>query len=376
MILVHTLESTDISQGGPARSVPQLARSLRRPGNQISLYANAKKPTAGKEDEAISLIPMVGYGGDFRSFLEKMGEITLVHDHGLWQPFHRTIADACSKQKIMRVVSPRGMLEPWSLNHKKWKKKIAWYLYQRRDLNSANALHATAKSEAEQFRKLGFRQPIILLPNGIMLPDRTNDPNQASRLAGGGNRQAIFLGRVHPKKGLPLLIQAWKELRPEGWRMRVIGPDEANHREELLKQVEAAGLQDTWTFDGAVDGSGKWNALHSSDLFILPTHSENFGIAVAEALGCGVPVITTHGAPWQVLEERNCGWWVPINAESLREAMKDAMSRSSEELLAMGERGRKVVEERFSWGKISEDMLSSYSWLLNGGEKPPCVSTI
>jgi glycosyltransferase involved in cell wall biosynthesis len=158
--------------------------------------------------------------------------------------------------------------------------------------------------------------------------------------------------------------------------MRVIGPDEANHRGELLKQIKLAGLQDAWIFDDAVDGSGKWNALRSSDLFILPTHSENFGIAVAEALGCGVPVITTHGAPWQVLEERECGWWVPVNAESLMGAMKDAMSRSSEELSAMGERGRKVAEERFSWDTISEDMLTSYSWLLRGGEKPRCVLTI
>jgi glycosyltransferase involved in cell wall biosynthesis len=336
------------------------------------------------------------FSGGFAKALQDFGVPDLVHDHGIWLSFHRVIARACAKHGIPRLVSPRGMLEPWALNHKKWKKRLAWWLYQHRDLVSATALHATAEPEAGQLRALGFRQPILVLPNGVDVP-----PSSVAAGSGGGShalppvapdqrscaprrQTALFLSRIHPIKGLPMLFEAWARLKPADWRIRVVGPDEGGHLADLQRLCGKLGL--AWQEEGgrgnpacnilfspALEGPEKWAAFRDADLFVLPTHSENFGIAVAEAMAHGLPVITTHGAPWKLLEEEQCGWWVPVSVDGIAAALDDATRRSPEELAAMGERGRAVVVERFSWDKIAADMVACYEWLLGRGAKPDCV---
>ena len=369
MKIAHSLESTDIAWGGPARSVPQLALYQMKLGHQVSLYTQRPRPLYGNEDDSVNQLLSVTDDYLIRNLMRTGCTFDLLHDHGVWLPFHLSIANFCRKHTIPRLVSPRGMLEPWALQYKKWKKRIAWILFQQRILRNASALHATSTSEAEQFRKLGMSQPIFVIPNGLILPEPTG------RIAPVANttRCAVFLGRIHPVKGISLLAHAWNKLRPSGWRMRVIGPDEANHRQELVKLVKDLGLAEQWTFEPALDGHEKWKALQSSDLFVLPSYSENFGISVAEAMGCGLPVITTRGTPWKVLEEKECGWWVPADPHSLMIALKDATSRTPHSLQQMGERGRRVVEERFSWNEIASAMVEGYEWLLNKGKPPICA---
>jgi glycosyltransferase involved in cell wall biosynthesis len=154
----------------------------------------------------------------------------------------------------------------------------------------------------------------------------------------------------------------------------VVGPDEGGHCEELKRQVHANGLSKEWSFEGPIEGEAKWTAFHEADLFILPTHSENFGIAVAEALSAGVPAITTHGAPWQLLEEEGCGWWVPVSVDGISTALRDATRRSQEDLTLMGARGQAIVTQRFAWDRIADDFVECYRWLLGRGEKPGCVA--
>jgi glycosyltransferase involved in cell wall biosynthesis len=263
------------------------------------------------------------------------------------------------------------MLEPWALNYKKWKKKIAWHFYQGHSIRTAMALHATAESEAIQFRKLGFNQPIFLVSNGVGFPGNVTHNSEVSAT----DRTAIFIGRIHPIKGLPLLMKAWARVQPAGWRMRVIGPDDGNHRGDLQRQARALGISKMWTFEHAMDGVEKWTSLQSADLFILPTHGENFGISVAEAMICGLPVITTHAAPWRVLAENECGWWVPGDVDGIANALAEATSSSREELEAIGARAQSVAQERFSWQQLANEMLSCYDWLLNGGAAPKSLWT-
>lgn len=136
---------------------------------------------------------------------------------------------------------------------------------------------------------------------------------------------------------------------------------------------QAEELVDEFEFVGAVDGQEKTALCQSADLFVLPTFSENFGVVVAEALACGVPVITTTGAPWQILETHGCGWWVETGTDALVAALREATRTDSEVLRKMGERGRLYAEEAFGWSAIAENMLAVYRWMLGHGDLPECV---
>ena len=263
-----------------------------------------------------ALLPGAGrFGATIRDAVG--GGTGLVHDHGLWLPTNHASARAAARASVPFVVSTRGMLTEWALRFNAGKKRAAWALYQRRDLQSARLFHATAEEEVEDIRRAGLRQPVALIPNGVELPDRAREAPT------GTVRKALFLSRVHPKKGLINLVRAWAEVRPEGWELVLAGPDEGGHRAEVEHVIRALGLEGVrWT--GEVDDRAKWDLYYGADLFVLPTFSENFGIVVAEALAAGIPAITTTGAPWGVLEERGCGWWIDTGVEPLVAALREA----------------------------------------------------
>jgi glycosyltransferase involved in cell wall biosynthesis len=186
-------------------------------------------------------------------------------------------------------------------------------------------------------------------------------------------RTALFVGRIYPVKGLPLLVEAWAKIRPAGWKMKIVGADEAGHLAEVVAMVRAAGLEDVFEFTGPLAGDALRSAYLGADLMVAPSHTENFGMSIGEAMAHGLPVITTHGAPWKLLEEECCGWWVPVSAAGIAEALDDATRRSPEEMSVMGERGRAVVAERFAWEGIARQFVECYRWLLGEGERPDCV---
>jgi glycosyltransferase involved in cell wall biosynthesis len=157
-----------------------------------------------------------------------------------------------------------------------------------------------------------------------------------------------------------MLVEAWAKVRPQGWQMRVVGPDASGHRQWVESQVKRYDLQKSWTFQDAVYGDDKANAFLSSDLFILPTYSENFGIAVAEALAYRLPVLTTTGAPWQGLIDHRCGWWVAPSVEGITQALAQATSTNSQELNAMGLRGRAWARDEFAWPTIAQRLKEAY----------------
>lgn len=345
MKILHTVNSLHPDTGGPARSVPGLAAAAARHGAEVHLWAG-DIPDFIEEPEGVTF---------HRGELPEISKLELVHDHGVWLPVNHRVATWAARKGLPRMVSPRGMLEPWAINHNKWKKKLAWWLYQKRDLQSAVALHATAEAEAAQFRALGFHQPTPIVANGIDLPER---PRQQL-----DQKTVLFLSRVHPKKGLPMWVDVWKKLRPKGWQMRVVGPDEGGHTEEIKSLVEAADLSDQWHFEGPLEGEEKLDALSSADLFALPTYSENFGIVVAEALALGTPVITTTGTPWEGLKKHRCGWWVEPEVEALTKAFSEALT--SNELTEMGQRGSTWVREEFAWDAIGKKIVTAYEELLH-----------
>lgn len=340
--MAHTVASLEPRHGGPSRSVPALAAALREQDVDATVHAlDACEWPSERSD--------------------------LIHDHGIWLPANHRVARIASRSGTPRVVSVRGMLEPWARNHGRWKKRLAWHLYQRRDLVTAALIHVTCEREAGSVRWAGLRNPLAVIPNGTVIPDLL--PPRPP----GGRRQALFLSRIHPKKGLPMLLEAWDRFRPEEWDLVIAGPDEHGHRRELEATVGEWGMAGEVRFTGPVTDAEKWFLYRGADLFVLPTHSENFGIVVAEALAAGVPVITTEGAPWKELATERCGWWTEIGAEPLEEALREAVALSDAERVAMGRRGRTLVQERYGWPKVAERMRDVYAWVLGGGAPPSCV---
>ena len=292
----------------------------------------------------------------------------LVHSHGIWM--YSSLAALRWSRAARRpcIVSPNGMLEPWARKHHPWKKWPIWCLWERHNLNSALVLHATSDQEARNLLEPGLRARIAVIPIGVDIQSESQPARNA-----GVERTALFLSRIHPKKGLLNLIEAWRQVRPRGWRLLIAGPDESNHLSSVQEAVRHAGLTHTVTFVGAVYGSQKQDLLNSADLFILPTFSENFGIVVPEALGSAVPVITTKGAPWGCLETCGCGWWVDIGVLPLARALSEATQCPESELRQMGLRGKQLVSREYSWGKIAAKVAALYRWSLSGGAKPDSI---
>ena len=381
IVVLHVVAGLHPNAGGPSQTVVRLTDALaEQTGIRISLMSQSlgAAPVVPSRNPAVSrMIPATGsrmalkLGLPLRRALGRevrAGKPDVLHDHGLWLPTNHYVANTARQHRIPLMIQPRGMLEPWAMNHKAWKKRLAWNLYQHRDLESAAVLHATAEQEAENFRKLGLRQPIAIIPNGTDLPEWRDraDPKDSPRTM-------LFLSRIHPVKGLLNLVQAWQIVRPAGWKMIIAGPDEGGHQQIVEAAIQQAGLQDDFEFTGSVYGDEKEALYRSAEVFVLPTFSENFGLVVAEALACGVPVITTKGAPWAGLTTHRCGWWIDIGVEPLAAALREATALPPDALSDMGRRGRAYVEQHFGWPGIAQQMLSVYRWVLGQGERPDCV---
>ena len=392
MKILHVISSIHRSSGGPSRSVQGLAAAECRAGVDAGIFTfrNGDKPW-------VDGISFVHSGAEVDSELLEF-EPDIVHLHGLWnRKLHRAAA-VCRKLGIPYVIAPRGMLEPWSLRQKWLKKRIARFLYQDKDLRCAAALHATAESEAEQFRRLGFKNPVIVSPNGV---NASALQLQLKPPTNNAVRRALFVSRMHPKKGVLELVEAWgrifntetqrhrgteeglKEnseplslcdsvLKEYGWKVELVytvsGELEKEYEAKVKARVKELGLEDQFIFTGALNDDEKWEAYARADLFVLPTYSENFGIVVAEALWAGVPVITTKGTPWSELEgdspTSKCGWWIDVGIEPLADAIAKAMSLSDEERSEMGRRGHRLVEAKYTWDAVVKPMIEGYNAIL------------
>jgi glycosyltransferase involved in cell wall biosynthesis len=184
----------------------------------------------------------------------------------------------------------------------------------------------------------------------------------------------LSLGRIHPIKGLVRLLYAWSKVEAgsPGWWLKIVGPSEAGHGDELRALATALGLTRI-SIEGPIYGDAKTTAYRDADVFVLPTLNENFGLAVAEALATGSPVISTKGAPWSGLEIEGCGWWIDHGVEPLVAALAHAMALPRAALKAMGNKGREWMARDFSWDRIASDMLDVYLWLARRAEPPPTV---
>jgi glycosyltransferase involved in cell wall biosynthesis len=382
--VLHTVASTRADHGGPSRSVPLLCEALAEQGATVRLVtatpSSSRRESAILPDDPVNVHVVRESGwlsrtlrapvGFYRALQEGVASSppALLHDHGVWLPSNVAAAVVSRRKNLPLVVSTRGMLTDWALRHHWWKKRLAWWSYQKHVLRRAALFHVTSQEEVDALRALGFDQPAAVIPNGVPLPDLAGQEESENE-----TRRVLFLSRLHPKKGLPMFLEAWAEVHPEGWQLELVGPTEDGHRADLKRQVHRLGLGEQVSFSKPVSDDEKWDVYRRADLFVLPTYSENFGIVVAEALAAGVPVITTTGTPWDDLETHDCGWWVEPSEPALAAALREAVALDPDARATMGRRGRALVEEQYSWEGVAAQMREAYRWLLDGGHPPDWI---
>ena len=357
--------------GGPVRSITGLTRSLSRIEGCETYYFVHNPAGLERFDLDRARVFRGGWNnvgndksGDFEQVLDEV-QPDIVHFHGIWHLTLHADQVACKSRRIPYVISPRGSLDAWSMRQKAWKKKLALVLFQMKDMNDAVALHVTAEMEAAHCRAIGYKGKFIVSPNGVNLPEILPAWSKHKD----GKHRMLFLSRMHPKEGVLESVDAWPKDN-DGWCCELVyslnGDEEREYEVEVKDRIRARGLEKSFLLTGALDDLEKWFAYRRADCFVLPTHTENFGIAIAEALYAGLPVITTKNAPWKGLIDHNCGWWIDLCWEELARTLKMAMNISDEERNQMGARGNRYVHECYSWPIIAEKFLSDCKILLEG----------
>ena len=388
--VVQSVNDLAPDSGGPSRTVTSLSKGLIDLGVNTKLITNSNQKS--NLNNNLSLKNLILYRSDISFFaplkeknlnlllgkiFKEMKNNLIFHDNGIWLPSNNTICNFAIKNKVKLLISPHGMLEPWSLKYKKLKKSLAWNTYQKRNLRSADIIHACSEMEAENILKLNLKKPIAIIPNGIDQQIKNYIVNQV--FCNGEKKDnyffknLLYIGRIHPKKGLINLLLATKDLLiRENWRLTIAGFPELNHDIILNDFVKKNNLEDYVKILDPVSGKDLFDLYQSATYFILPSFSENFGLVVAEALNFGIPVIATKGTPWEILEKTNSGWWVQPKVQEIKKAINNAILLKESEYLIMSENAKKL-SENYNWEDISKRFLNLYIWMLGEGTKPDFV---
>lgn len=376
MKIIQVVPHVRNEASGPSYSCVRLSRELAAQGQEViltSLMDGQAAPSARFSHlifEESTFPPLISRSPQLRgALIELVRGAELIHNHSLWLMPNVYPGWAAQKTGKPLIVSPRGTMSDYSWSRSRFKKRLFWAAMQGSVVRNAAMLHATSESELVDIRRKGLEQPVCVVPNGIDIPE-VADACPKSR----NKRQLLFLARIHPTKGVDILLRAWARIsvRHPDWELRIVGPDNGGYLDQMKSLATSLALQRV-RFLGPLFGEDKLQAYRSAEIYILPTHSENFGVSVAEALAAGTPAIVTKGAPWAGLERQGAGWWVDIGLAPLIDCLDAALTSSPEDLKTMGTLGRNWVASEFSWDRVAEEMIASYRWLLGNGARPDCV---
>ena len=377
MTIVHVVESVACESSGPSYTVVRLCEAMIAAGVDVELATLDSDPR--RRPPFLRQFPRgrgparLGGSPALRRWLDarvRGGRAEIVHVHSLWRLSLIYHAWAVRQGRAKLVVSPRGALSHRAMRSGSPAKRPFWVALQRPALQRAACLHATSDLEYEEMRRLGFRQPVAVIPNGVDLPAPRPEPPR-------GHRTLLFLGRLHPIKGVDTLIDAWTSVQARfpAWRLVIAGAEDGSdgsrgHGDALRRRAAARGAERV-SFAGELLGRAKWEAYAKAEVYVLPSRSEGFGLTVAEALAAGTPAITTRATPWQALQARGAGWCVATGAAPLAAGLCDALARDEATLEAMGRRGRRWMAADFSWRDIGRRMAQTCEWLLGARPRKP-----
>jgi glycosyltransferase involved in cell wall biosynthesis len=372
--------------GGVSDVVRSLGKSLndasRNPVPVIGIH-DSETETDRASWGMVPLVALPTAGPAVFGFAPGMGRAIeeahpdLLHVHGLWM-YSSIASQRWAKSTHPYVVTPHGMLDPWAVNNSRWKKRLAGALFEDRHLRGAACLHALNLEEAQAFRAYGLKNPICVIPNGVDLPLsgyhgsaswRPRLPQEAKVL--------FYIGRLHPKKGLDILLRAWAaraaQAKSSRWHLVIAGWDQAGHEQELRALAAAEGLADSVHFVGPQFGEAKSASFQSADAFVLPSLSEGLPMTVLEAWSHGLPVLMTPQCNLQSGFEVGAALRIEPSPESVAAQLTVLFEMGDADRRAMGEHGLGLVKQRHQWPAIAAQMIEVYEWTLGLGPRPNCL---
>ncbi len=301
-----------------------------------------------------------------------------LHIHGLWEQSTLVAGRGARKRGIPYILSAHGMLEPWALGNKRLKKLVYAAFVERANLEGASCLHALTHAEAQDYRSFGCTAPIAVIPNGVRLPNRISPETFLAQYpALKGKRIVLFLGRIHFKKGLDLLLRAWKKiiLRWPDAHLVLAGPDFEGTRARMTALIEQERLTQDVLFTGMLRDDLKWSALAAAECFVLPSFSEGLSVSVLEAMGVGLPVIVSEHCNLPEVAELEAGWVIPTAVAPLEQALEALLENTSRSNAGIGARGREFVRDHYNWSVVARQMDEIYGW-VQGGPAPVHVNLL
>lgn len=366
MKLVHVTSCLGRMSAGVREVIINLARQQREQGIEVTVlglghpgWSNDLEDWGGITTETAPILGPRAFAYAPK-MLEKLLKLSpnIVHLHGMWLHHGRSVLQWHTITGKPFVISPHGMLSDVALSYSSNKKRVVSWWFQKNVMENASLIHVTCESERLDVHRYCSNRSICIVPNGI------EDVARSSRVSS-REKTVLSLGRIHKKKALDQLVLAWAALEKEfpEWSLLIVGPDEGGEVHKLNSIIRDFGLERV-TIQKPVYGDDKVKLMSSADIFALPTYSENFAITVAESLILGVPVISSHGAPWAGLETEGCGRWVPIGYRSMEKSLREMMAMDDIERKALGARGRDWMLRDFSWSSISHRLLRCYEHVL------------
>ncbi len=381
MKILHVSASLSPTWGGPVSVISSLTKSLSKINVECTVLATKGIRTGFDQIDLKGVETKVFpnswlahlWTGHSPSLADELLSIVpqydLVHIHELWHFPHLAAYRAAIKHKKPYIITVHGSLYEHSLKQKKLQKHFYMKLFQRKTLENAAALQAFNDIEKEKIVNLGLRSRTVVIPNGVdvenfdSLPPRFEFERRFTRL--GQKRIVLYLGRIHPSKGLGLLASAFGDIvrNRRDTYLIIAGPRDGNYADQLEETLRSAGALENTIFVGMLTGYEKLVALGAADIFVMPSYSEGFSMAVLEAMASRLPVVITEGCHFPEVAKSGAGLTVAAKPDELRDAINYLLDRPGEGAV-MGRLGYKLVSEHYSWAFVAERMKRLYSQCL------------
>lgn len=374
MKILQTIAGFGTHSGGTSTCTYDLLSAMHCIGYDIDLMTLRTDDLMGQGESWIKALPndaFTPYGSSYniKQFL-RHSDYDIYHTNGMWMYCnHATCCIARRKNKLY-IITPHGMLYPQALARSAWKKKLMLTIGGvNKDLKLADCIHCTCIEEMKHYRDLGYKNPVAVIPNPVPIPSFIDELTSERKI-----KRIGFLGRLHPRKNVETLLDAWMLLgaKVKDAQLVIMGKGDFVYEKMLKEKVKESGMMNV-EFAGFVNGRDKFERLASLTALCVPSDFENFGMIVTEALSVGTPVIASLGTPWQELNTEHCGYWVETNVKTLAETIEQVLSLPEDEIRCMGENGKRLVQERYQDTQVARMMVQLYDWLITGGKKPKFI---
>ena len=375
MKILHYINTLDRSFGGTTTYMQMLALSLHSRAELVFVADASQNPVEISGAKVIFMqskwYSRSRYKKEWTAILDAE-KPDVVHINTIWLP-QCAWAQLWAEQKGYKcALTVHGMLEPWIVNRNRWKKKLGMIFFQRRQLQTALWQTVTAMEEREHVLQYYSSESIAdasklnidVIPIGI---DSESIAKKCASLKSDGEKYILFLSRIHPKKGIEILLDSLCRVREKiaGYKVKIAGEGDSDYVEKLKNFCSENNLNNIVEFVGGIYGDDKWHMISNASVLVLPTYSENFGLVVAEAMSASIPVITTNTTPWQILADTDSGWCVPVGVEHVADALADFASLSADELQQKGRNAFSVISREYSLGMMGEKLMSFYKKMLS-----------